>query len=99
MERCYDLLQEKPKEIVIMDDKDGQIHLKGLSRVHVQSMSKFNEVFASGIQKRKAAHTGLNDISSRSHGALVIAVTTPCGDGSDAVVTGKLNLIDLAGTF
>ncbi|XP_030449812.1 kinesin-like protein KIN-10B [Syzygium oleosum] len=97
MERCYDLLQEKPKEIVIMDDKDGQIHLKGLSWVHVQSMSEFNEVFASGIQKRKVAHTGLNDISSRSHGALVIAVTTPCGDGSDAVVTGKLNLIDLAG--
>ncbi|KAL3753795.1 hypothetical protein ACJRO7_001092 [Eucalyptus globulus] len=97
MERCYDLLQEKPKEIVILDDKDGQIHLKGLSRVHVQSMSEFNEVFASGIQKRKVAHTGLNDISSRSHGALVIAVTTPCGDDSDTVVTGKLNLIDLAG--
>ncbi|KAF7846991.1 hypothetical protein BT93_L3508 [Corymbia citriodora subsp. variegata] len=97
MERCYDLLQEKPKEIVILDDKDGQIHLKGLSRVHIQSMSEFNKVFASGIQKRKVAHTGLNDISSRSHGALVIAVTTPCGDDSDHIVTGKLNLIDLAG--
>ncbi|KAI3442941.1 Kinesin-like protein, partial [Psidium guajava] len=97
MERCYDLLQEKPKEIVILDDKDGQIHMKGLSRVRVRSMSEFSEVFASGIQKRKVAHTGLNDISSRSHGALVIAVTMPCGTGSDAVVTGKLNLIDLAG--
>ncbi|RVW90507.1 Kinesin-like protein KIN-10B [Vitis vinifera] len=39
----------------------------------------------------------LNDVSSRSHGVLVISVSTPCDDGSSAVVTWKLNLIDLAG--
>ncbi|KAL6329648.1 hypothetical protein AAG906_026373 [Vitis piasezkii] len=86
MDRCYDLLEVKAKEIAILDDKDGQIHLKGLSRV-----------FSRGIQRRKVAHTGLNDVSSRSHGVLVISVSTPCDDGSGAVVTWKLNLIDLAG--
>ncbi|OWM82309.1 kinesin-like protein KIN-10B [Punica granatum] len=91
MDRCYDLLEAKPKEIVILDDKDGQIHLKGLSQVPVKSMSDFHEAFSSGIQKRKVAHTGLNDVSSRSHGALVISVRTSRG------ATGKLNLIDLAG--
>ncbi|WJZ92617.1 hypothetical protein VitviT2T_011602 [Vitis vinifera] len=97
MDRCYDLLEVKAKEIAILDDKDGQIHLKGLPRVPISSMSEFYEVFSRGIQRRKVAHTGLNDVSSRSHGVLVISVSTPCDDGSGAVVTWKLNLIDLAG--
>ncbi|XP_021289422.1 kinesin-like protein KIN-10B [Herrania umbratica] len=97
MDRCYDLLEVKTKEISILDDKDGQIHLRGLSRVPINSMSEFHEVFSCGIQRRKVAHTGLNDVSSRSHGVLVIAVSTPCDDGSGPVTMGKLNLIDLAG--
>ncbi|XP_048319634.2 kinesin-like protein KIN-10B [Ziziphus jujuba] len=97
MDRCYDLLELKVKEIAVWDDKDGQIHLRGLSRVPVNSMPEFHEVFSSGIQRRKVAHTGLNDVSSRSHGVLVISVSTPCPDGSGAVISGKLNLIDLAG--
>ncbi|KAJ4842674.1 hypothetical protein Tsubulata_014893 [Turnera subulata] len=95
IEKCFDLLEEEAKEVVILDDKDGQMHLKGLSRVRVDSMSEFEEVLSRGIQRRKTAHTGLNDVSSRSHGVLVISVSTPCGDGF--AVTGKLNLIDLAG--
>ncbi|EOY07527.1 hypothetical protein SCA6_001493 [Theobroma cacao] len=97
MDRCYDLLEVKTKEISILDDKDGQIHLRGLSRIPINSMSEFHEVFSCGIQRRKVAHTGLNDVSSRSHGVLVIAVSTPCDDGSGPVTMGKLNLIDLAG--
>ncbi|KAL5807120.1 hypothetical protein ACOSQ3_030008 [Xanthoceras sorbifolium] len=93
MDRCYDLLEVKTKEIAILDDKDGQIHLKGLSRVPINSMTEFQEVFSRGIQRRKVAHTGLNDVSSRSHGVLVIGIFSPWGDNS----VGKLNLIDLAG--
>jgi kinesin family protein 22 len=99
MDRCYDLLEVKAKEIAVLDDKEGQIHLRGLSRVTVKSIPEFYESFSRGIQRRKVAHTGLNDVSSRSHGVLVISVSTPCGDGSGGVVTGKLNLIDLAGYF
>lgn len=97
MDRCYDLLEVKANEITVLDDKDGQIHLRGLSRVPVNSMSEFFEVFDCAIQRRKVAHTGLNDVSSRSHGVLVIVVSTPCGD--ETTVTGKLSLIDLAGGF
>ncbi|XP_048439611.1 kinesin-like protein KIN-10B isoform X1 [Pyrus x bretschneideri] len=97
MDRCYDLLEIKAKEITVLDDKDGQVHLKGLSRFPVKSMFEFYEAFSCGIQRRKTAHTGLNDVSSRSHGVLVIAVSTPLDDGSGDAVTGKLNLIDLAG--
>ncbi|KAI4356474.1 hypothetical protein L6164_000496 [Bauhinia variegata] len=97
MDRCYDLLKVKAKEISILDDKDGQIHLRGLSQVPITTMSEFQEVFSSGVQRRKVAHTGLNDVSSRSHGVLVISVSTPSSDGTAATVNGKLNLIDLAG--
>lgn len=97
LDRCYDLLEVKAKEIAIWDDKDGQIHLGGLSRVPISSMPEFHNVFSCGVHRRKVAHTGLNDVSSRSHGVLVISVSMPCGNGSRDVVLGKLNLIDLAG--
>ncbi|TKY66030.1 Kinesin protein KIF22-B [Spatholobus suberectus] len=97
MDRCYDLLEVKAKEISVWDDKDGQIHLRGLSQVPINTMSEFQDVFSCGVQRRKVAHTGLNDVSSRSHGVLVISVSTPSADGTGTVVRGKLNLIDLAG--
>ncbi|CAI0471818.1 unnamed protein product [Linum tenue] len=95
LEKCRDLLEPNEKEIAILDDREGKTHLKGLCGVPVSSMPEFQEVFSRGTQRRKVAHTGLNDVSSRSHGVLVISVSTPIGDGSS--VYGKLNLIDLAG--
>ncbi|XP_010685130.1 kinesin-like protein KIN-10B [Beta vulgaris subsp. vulgaris] len=97
LDRCYDLLELKAKEISVLDDRDGQIHLKGLSRVLVTSMSEFHDVFARGIKRRKVAHTGLNDDSSRSHAVLVVTLSRPSEQGQEACITGKLNLIDLAG--
>lgn len=97
MDRCYDLLELKEKEIFILDDKSGQIHLKGLAQVTISSMSEFQEAFSCVVQRRKVAHTGVNDVSSRSHAVLTIYVSTPCCDDTGNVVTGKLNLIDLAG--
>lgn len=99
MDRCYDLLELKAKEITVLDDKDEKIHLKGLARVLVNLMSEFSEAFSCAIQWRKVAHTGLNNVSSRSHGVLVITVNTPCAYGSSNVVTGMLNLIDLVVFF
>ncbi|XP_019450217.1 PREDICTED: kinesin-like protein KIN-10B isoform X1 [Lupinus angustifolius] len=97
MDRCYDLLEVNAKEILVWDDKDGQIHLRGLSQVSINTMSEFREVFSCGVRRRKVAHTGLNDVSSRSHGVLVISVSNLSDDGTGAAVCGKLNLVDLAG--
>ncbi|XP_020576441.1 kinesin-like protein KIN-10C [Phalaenopsis equestris] len=90
MDRCYDLLEPKAKEIMPLEDKNGRVQLKGLSLVPVSSMEEYYEAFSIGVQRRKVAHTGLNDVSSRSHAVLVIAV-------NNGGVKGKLNLIDLAG--
>ncbi|XP_048607713.1 kinesin-like protein KIN-10B isoform X2 [Brassica napus] len=92
MDRCLDLLEVKSNEVAIWDDKNGQVHLKGLSSIPVNSMSEFHEVYSCGLQRRKVAHTCFNDVSSRSHGVLVISVFSEGG------VTGKINLIDLAGS-
>ncbi|KAF0923905.1 hypothetical protein E2562_007748 [Oryza meyeriana var. granulata] len=90
MEKCYDLLEPKAREIMALDDKDGNLQLKGLAWVPVRSLEEFHEIYSIGVQRRKVAHTGLNDVSSRSHAVLSIRVSTD-------VVKGKLNLIDLAG--
>ncbi|KAK1392574.1 kinesin-like protein KIN-10B [Heracleum sosnowskyi] len=97
MDRCYDLLEPKAEEIAVLEDKNRQIHLKGLSRISINTMSEFHEAFSCAIQRRKVAHTGINDVSSRSHGVLVISVSTLADDTSENVMMGKLNLIDLAG--
>ncbi|GAB2263940.1 hypothetical protein Droror1_Dr00026074 [Drosera rotundifolia] len=97
MDKCHDLLELKPNEIAVFDDEEGRVHLKGLSEVPVSSMHEFHEVLSRGIQLRRVAHTGLNDVSSRSHGVLVIAVYAPSVDGLGTRIAGKLNLIDLAG--
>uniref|UniRef100_A0A0A9D5M5 Kinesin-like protein n=1 Tax=Arundo donax TaxID=35708 RepID=A0A0A9D5M5_ARUDO len=91
MERCYDLLEPKAKEIMALDDKDGNMQMKGLCWVPVRSMEEFQELYSIGVQRRKVAHTGLNDVSSRSHAVLSFRISTD-------VVKGKLNLIDLAGS-
>jgi hypothetical protein len=54
-------------------------------------MEEFQELYSIGVQRRKVAHTGLNDVSSRSHAVLSLRVSAD-------VVKGRINLIDLAGT-
>ncbi|KAJ4751168.1 Kinesin-like protein [Rhynchospora pubera] len=90
LDRCYDLLEPKAKEVMALDDKDGKVQLKGLFWASVKSVADFSQIYTTGLQRRKVAHTGLNDVSSRSHAVLSVVVS----DGSSK---GKLNLIDLAG--
>ncbi|KAJ3668968.1 hypothetical protein LUZ60_010918 [Juncus effusus] len=90
LDKCYDLLEPKAKEVIAMDDKNGNVQLKGLSKACVESMSEFSQIYTTGVQRRKTAHTGLNDVSSRSHAVLSIII-------SNGPTKGKLNLIDLAG--
>ncbi|KAI3919612.1 hypothetical protein MKX01_018435 [Papaver californicum] len=99
MDRFSDLLEQKTKEISVLDDKYEEVQLMGLSTVPIRLMVEFHEVLSFVIQRREVAHTGLNDVSSRSHGILVIVVAKTCknGDDSTSITTGKLNLIDLAG--
>ncbi|KAI5003474.1 hypothetical protein ZWY2020_030634 [Hordeum vulgare] len=73
-----------------LDDKLGNLQLKVLAWAPVRSAEEFQEIYLIGVQSRKAAHTGLNDVSCRSHDVLSITV-------SNDTVKGRLNLIDLSG--
>ena len=59
-------------------------------KVPVRSMEEFQRVYSKGEERRNISHTDLNNVSSRSHAVLSIRV-------NNDVVTGKLNLVDLAG--
>lgn len=96
MDRCYDLLEPKTKEVPVLEDSEGRIQLRGLAQMTVNSIEEFQEVFMYGCMRRKVGHTGLNDVSSRSHGVLMISVSSDDGN-SNMPLVGKLNLIDLAG--
>ena len=61
----------------------------------VKSLLEFKELFGNGCLRRKAGHTGLNDVSSRSHGVLMVSIKNV----ESSTVIGKLNLIDLAGIW
>lgn len=52
LDKCYDLLEPKAKEIMVLEDKDGIIQLKGLSRV-VILQSLFNFVYSSLLWSKK----------------------------------------------
>lgn len=62
-------------------------------QVCVQTLDEFRKLFLNGCLRRKTGQTGLNDVSSRSHGILTVSVT----NAENGAVLGKLNLIDLAG--
>ncbi|KAE8812451.1 Kinesin-like protein KIF22-B [Hordeum vulgare] len=76
---------------MVLDDKLGNLQLKVLAWAPVRSAEEFQEIYLIGVQSRKSAHTGLNDVSCRSHDVLSITV-------SNDTVKGRLNLIDLSGT-
>eukprot|EP01018_Ginkgo_biloba_P033017 Gb_27745 [translate_table: standard] len=131
MDRCYDLLEPKTREVSVLEDSEGRVQLRGLAQssgsasvaktlrpchpskvlkscqpkfcntcfsreITVNSLDEFQEVFTYGCMRRKVGHTGLNDVSSRSHGVLMISVSSDDGN-PDMPLVGKLNLIDLAG--
>ncbi|KAI5003331.1 hypothetical protein ZWY2020_030491 [Hordeum vulgare] len=49
MERCYDLLEPKAKEIMALDDNLGNLQLKGLAWAPVRSAEEIQEVYSIGL--------------------------------------------------
>jgi hypothetical protein len=66
----------------------------GWLQVPLTGLPQFEALFAAGYARRRTGGTGMNAVSSRSHSLVV--VTMSCRQGS-RLLTGKLNLIDLAG--
>ncbi|RWR91730.1 kinesin-like protein KIN-10C isoform X2 [Cinnamomum micranthum f. kanehirae] len=94
-DHVYDLLERKEQEVLVWEDR-GRIQLKGLSQVHVKSISEFNRLYFNEYDQYKPSQKIVNEIVRRSHKGLIIYVFSRDKDSNISVV-GKLNFVDLAG--
>eukprot|EP00117_Sycon_ciliatum_P049977 scpid48793/ scgid35347/ Kinesin-like protein KIF22; Chromokinesin kid len=97
-EKIFDLLvprTAKPNDLPIRQDRQYNISVAGLTEVPLTSYEAFQAAFGPASEKRTTASTKLNSESSRSHAILLLKVKRQQGDRQ---LTGKLHLIDLAGS-
>ncbi|KAE8577777.1 hypothetical protein XENTR_v10023044 [Xenopus tropicalis] len=97
-EKVMDLLEPKNKDLPIREDKDHNILIPGVTQKTINSFGDFDEHFIPASQNRTVASTKLNDRSSRSHAVLLIKVQKSQQVSPFRQLTGKLYLIDLAGS-
>ncbi|XP_051150145.1 kinesin-like protein KIN-5C [Andrographis paniculata] len=93
-------LEDKKKQLPLMEDGKGGVLVKGLEEEIVTSASEILTLIERGSAKRRTAETLLNKQSSRSHSLFSITIhikeVTP--EGEELIKCGKLNLVDLAGS-
>lgn len=97
-EKVLDLLSPGSQDLPIREDKDKNILIPGLTHTTITSFSDFDKQFVPASLNRTTASTKLNQRSSRSHAILLIKVVRTQRVLPHRQQTGKLYLIDLAGS-
>ncbi|XP_003961325.2 kinesin-like protein KIF22 [Takifugu rubripes] len=97
-EKVLDLLSPNSQDLPIREDKDKNIFIPGLTHITISSFSDFDSHFVPASLNRTTASTKLNQRSSRSHAVLLIKVVRTWRALHHRQQTGKLYLIDLAGS-
>lgn len=91
-----DLLVEKQKTKLVIISKPSGTYIQGLQKFKIESVSDIIDFLHKGEKTRSTASTDINDHSSRSHCIMTLYITQT--DSSGKYVTGKLNIVDLAGS-
>ena len=81
----------------IREDGEGNVFVKDLSTIPVQSVTEVMGLIKMGLKVRATHETKMNSTSSRSHTVFTITVTQH-DKASGASIVGMLNLVDLAGS-
>lgn len=89
--KVFDLLNKRQK-LVLLEDGNNKIQVKGLSETETNSVDKILKVIEFGNKVRSTSPTVANDTSSRSHAICKIQIKK----GKEII--GTLLLIDLAGS-
>nr|XP_033801953.1 kinesin-like protein KIF22 isoform X2 [Geotrypetes seraphini] len=97
-EKVLDLLEPKNQDLPIREDKEKNIFIPNLTQKTISSFADFEQHFIPASQNRTVACTKLNDRSSRSHAVLLVKVQKREQFSPFRQLTGKLYLIDLAGS-
>ncbi len=101
----YDLLDsthetsklEDMRKVAMLEDEDGNYHLKNLSMHPVSSEEDALNCLFLGDTNRAISETDMNQASSRSHCIFTVSIEQR-KTGADTVVRSKLHLVDLAGS-
>uniref|UniRef100_A0A0E0DD61 Kinesin motor domain-containing protein n=1 Tax=Oryza meridionalis TaxID=40149 RepID=A0A0E0DD61_9ORYZ len=92
-----DLLEPKNHEVLILEDADGQTHLKGLSRVGVKSIEEFSQLSCCATnQQRHHPAKDSTQLQDWGHQGLIIYVSSFDQQGKECALA-KINFLNLAG--
>ncbi|KAG2625883.1 kinesin-like protein KIN-10B isoform X2 [Panicum virgatum] len=90
----FDLLEPKDSEVQVLEDADGRIHLKGLSKVDIKSIEEFSDLCCGGSYKLTTKPS--NQMQTKGHKGFVIYISRFDRSGRECAVS-KINFLDLAG--
>ncbi|ORX48803.1 kinesin-domain-containing protein [Hesseltinella vesiculosa] len=101
-ESVFDMLAGRAKSasLDIREDANRDVFVANLTEKPIHSYEDFEKLFHAACKRRSTANTKLNTRSSRSHAILCLKVTTstPIDADHQETITGKIHLIDLAGS-
>ncbi|XP_062919132.1 kinesin-like protein KIF22 isoform X2 [Mobula hypostoma] len=97
-EKVLDLLETRNVDLPIREDRYKNIFIPKLKQQTINNFTEFELHFLPALQNRTTASTKLNLHSSRSHSVLLIKVVKMERTDPFRQLTGKLYLIDLAGS-
>ena len=99
-EEVRDLFSPSSENLDIREDSIKGVTIAGISEIMVTSPKEVINLIRNGSKRRTCEATMANETSSRSHAVLQIIIEyRDKAAGTDAdVVSGKLSLIDLAGS-
>ncbi|KAL0542062.1 hypothetical protein IC582_022151 [Cucumis melo] len=97
MDYVYDLLDPKRATVLVLDNGQGKIQLKGLSRIPVKSLSDFHGLYFVGSSSHKQGQKNTNEPPPRSHRGLIVHISSTNETASDTRFVSKMNFVDMAG--
>lgn len=83
--------------LTVHQDGDGNTYVPGLTHVVVDTPEAVDQLMARAAKKRAVAVTNMNAQSSRSHSVFTLHIKGR-HEGKGIIVSGSLNLCDLAGS-
>ncbi|XP_038906742.1 kinesin-like protein KIN-10C [Benincasa hispida] len=97
MDYVYDLLDPKRPTVLVLDNGQGKIQLKGLSRIPVKSLSDFYGLYFVGSSSHKQGQKNTNEPPPRRHRGLIVHMSSTNESASDTRFVSKMNFVDMAG--
>lgn len=91
--RVFDLLMPGKPQLRVLEDRNQQVQVVGLTQNPVQNTADVLDLLELGNSVRTSGHTSANSKSSRSHAVFQIVLRSAAGEK----LHGKFSLIDLAG--